>query len=212
MKPLALLAGLSAILPTAPALALTTITFDAGSGVLPPGFDVFQDFDSFSDGSPGAPIGTNAFVFSDTLRHQGTRPVFGSPGNFAAVQSGGSFTVNFAPTSAFSFALGSLDGFNSLTLLYEGGASEKYVGGQIIHGLGFADNSQIHGRDNGVVTYAVTDGPRLIGAVFRSSGNAFEFDNLAIDAMPEPAAWAMLIGGFGLVGAASRRRGRVLAA
>jgi hypothetical protein len=28
------------------------------------------------------------------------------------------------------------------------------------------------------------------------------------DAVPEPATWAMLIGGFGMIGAAARRRNR----
>ena len=32
--------------------------------------------------------------------------------------------------------------------------------------------------------------------------------NAVANAVPEPAAWAMMIGGFGLVGAASRRRAR----
>ena len=212
MKPLAFLAGLLAVLPSAPALAMTTITFHAGSGMLPDDLFVFQNFESFAGGTPGAPIGPNAFVFSNTVRHQGTRPAFGSTGNFGAVQSGGSFAVNFAPTNVFAFVLGTLDGFNSLTLLYEGGANQTYVGGQIIHDLAFAANDQVRGRDNGVVTYAVTGGPRLIGAVFESSGNAFEFDNLAIAAMPEPTTWAMLIGGFGLVGAASRRQRRPIPA
>ena len=31
-------------------------------------------------------------------------------------------------------------------------------------------------------------------------------DNVSISAVPEPATWAMMIGGFGLIGAAARRR------
>ncbi len=39
-------------------------------------------------------------------------------------------------------------------------------------------------------------------------GNYFAVDNLSIDtgAVPEPASWALMIAGFGLVGAAMRRR------
>ena len=48
------------------------------------------------------------------------------------------------------------------------------------------------------------------------SGNpaAVRFDGLSLtaDAVPEPASWMMLIAGFGLVGAASRRRSAVVAA
>lgn len=206
MKPVALFATAAAVFVAAPASAMTTITFNSGSGVLPGNLFVFQDFESFASGAPGASIGPNAFVFDKTVRHQGTRPVFGSTGNFAAVRSGGSFTVNFDPTAIFAFVLGTLDGFNSLTLQYEGGVSQTYLGGQIIHGLAFTNNGQVHGKENGVVIYTVVDGPRLVGAIFGSSGDAFEFDNLAIAAVPEPATWAMMIGGFGLVGAASRRR------
>ena len=41
------------------------------------------------------------------------------------------------------------------------------------------------------------------------SGLRVEFLNSAVTAVPEPAAWALMIGGFGLVGAASRRRAKV---
>jgi hypothetical protein len=213
MKPVALLAAAAAMFAVSPSSAMTTITFNSGSGVLPSNLFVFQDFESFAGGAPGASIGPNAFVFDNTVLHQGTRPKVGSTGNFAAVQSGGSFTASFSPTSVFAFVLGTLDGFNRLTLQYEGGGSQTYVGGQIIHDLAFKNNGQVHGQDNGVVIYTVTGGPRLVGAVFASSGKAFEFDNLAFAAVPEPATWAMLIGGFGLVGATSRRRRlRMLAA
>ena len=37
-----------------------------------------------------------------------------------------------------------------------------------------------------------------------------EFQGFAIGGVPEPAAWAMMIGGFGMVGAAMRRRPKVV--
>lgn len=215
MKSVALLASILATVSSVPALAVTTVTFGAGSGALPSGVSVFEDFESLAGGTPGASIGTNAFVFDDSASGLAARPAFGSTGNFAAVQSGGSYTINFGPTDAFSFVLGSLDTFNTLTLLYEGGASQDYVGGQIINDLTFPNGDQISGETNGVVTYRVTSGARLIGATFTSSGDSFEFDNLAAataTAVPEPAAWAMMIGGFAFIGAASRRRVRAVAA
>lgn len=206
---LAFFAGLLATVAVAPAFATTTVTFDGGSGALPAGVTVFQDFEGLAGGTPGASIGTNAFVF-DNSAALAARPAFGSTGNFAAVQNGGSYSVDFGPTDAFSFVLGSLDTYNTLTLHYEGGASQDYIGGQIVNDLTFPSGDQISGLTNGVVTYRVTDGARLIGATFTSTGDSFEFDNLATGAVPEPASWALMIAGFGLAGAAMRRRNRAM--
>lgn len=204
----ALLAGMMAATIAVPAFAATTVSFAAGSGVLPADVTVFEDFEGYASGTPGASIGTNAFVFDGTVSGQSARPAFGSTGNFATVQTGGVYTVSFAATTKFSFVLGSLDTFNDLTLKYENGTSQAYIGGQIINDLSFPSGDQISGETNGVVTYTVATGPRLVGAEFRSTSNSFEFDNLAAGAVPEPATWAMMIGGFGFIGAASRRRSR----
>jgi PEP-CTERM motif-containing protein len=39
-----------------------------------------------------------------------------------------------------------------------------------------------------------------------ADGNDFGVDNISLNSVPEPAAWALMIGGFGLAGAALRRR------
>lgn len=44
-----------------------------------------------------------------------------------------------------------------------------------------------------------------------STGGGSSFTNLSLNAVPEPASWALMLTGFGLAGAALRRR-RVLAA
>jgi hypothetical protein len=196
----ALLAGSTA------ASAATMVTFSGGSGALPFGIDVIQDFEGFAAGSPGAAIGPNAFVYSSSVGGQSARPNWGSTGNFGTVLTNGTYAIDFGPTSLFAFALGSLDTYNSLTLKYEDGSSQLYAGGQIINDLSFPSGNQISGETNGVVAYRVTSGPLLTGAVFKASGNSFEFDNLAVAAVPEPATWALMIGGFGLVGGALRRR------
>ena len=190
------------------AQAATTVSFNPGNGNLPADVRVFEDFDTLPAGTV---IGTNAKTFSTASSSSAARPAFGSTGNYGAVlgtPTVGSYAVNFAATTAFSFVLGSLDTYNTLTLNYADGTSQAYNGGQIINGLSFPSGNQISGQSNGVVTYRVTAGPRITGAVFSSTSNSFEFDNLAV-AVPEPATWGMMILGFGLVGGVLRRRRNV---
>ncbi|MBN8849030.1 MAG: PEP-CTERM sorting domain-containing protein [Sphingomonas sp.] len=185
------------------AMAATTVSFSPGSGALPAGTQVFQNFDSYSVGQ-ALPGGTNAFAY-DTTSANGAIPAYGSSGNYGSVLGGGSYTVNFGPTSVFAFVLGSLDTYNSLKLLYQGGGSDTYMGGQIINGLSFPTGDQSATGSNGVVSFNVNGGPKIVGAVFSSSQNSFEFDNLAA-AVPEPATWALMILGFGAIGGMMRRR------
>ncbi len=207
-KSVALLAGVVAIALSGPAVAVTTVAFAGGSGTLPANTVIIQDFEALAAGTPGASIGINAFVYSDSVGGASARPAHGSTGNFATVLTGGSYSINFAATNVLSFVLGSLDTYNGLTLAYEDGSSQLYAGGQIINDLTFPSGNQISGETNGVVTYSVANGPRLTGATFTSSANSFEFDNIATAAVPEPATWAMMIGGFGMVGFGLRRRRR----
>lgn len=61
------------------------------------------------------------------------------------------------------------------------------------------------------VTFSISGGT---DAGLGGGGDYFALDNLSINVagVPEPASWAMLIAGFGLVGATMRRRRAVLAA
>lgn len=191
------------------AQAAPTISFTPGGMSAPTGASVFQNFDSYAAGSP-LPGGSNAYAFNTSTTGVAMRPAFDSTGNYAAVLGGGNYTAMFGPVSLFSFALGSLDTYNALTLLFANGTTTTYNGAQIINGTGVSSTvtdtgSPTDSSTNGVVTYRVIDnGPLINGATFASSSNAFEFDNLA--AVPEPAAWGMMILGFGLVGGVMRRR------
>lgn len=188
-----------------PVTAATLVGFSGGSGILPIGTNIIE---TFEDEAVGSAIGTQAFVYNRSVGGESARPAFGSTGNFAAVWTDGSYSKAFAPTKLFAFSLGSLDTYNRLTLRYEDDSVLVLSGGQIINGASFPSGNQISGLTNGVVSYQVTSGPRLTGATFSSSGNSFEFDNLATAPVPEPATWALMIGGFGLVGFGLRRRVR----
>lgn len=192
------------------AQAAPTITFAGGSGTLPVGSTIIQNFESFAS---GAAIGTFAVATNGT-NTVAARPTYGSTGNFAAVFNGGSYVAApFTATNLFSFALGSLDYFNMLTLSFADGTTTTYTGGQIIGtSIAMTDSgSRTDAMTNGVVSFATGTGPLINGATFASNGgSAFEFDNLAIGgvvpSVPEPAAWGMMILGFALVGGALRRR------
>ena len=189
------------------ASAATLLSFQPGASTLAPGMTIIQDFESMAAGSS---VGTNAGIYNSDISGISARPAVGSTGNFLAVRgapSAGSYQLNFVPATAVSFALGSLDTYNTLRLLYADGSFQDYIGGQIINDLVFPSGDQISGETNGRVTYTVTSGPLLAGAVFSSTGNSFEIDNVATaGAVPEPATWAMIILGFGIIGRGMRTR------
>ena len=198
----ALLASVSSV----PASAAVFVTYAPASGVTP-GFTILEDHEGFA---PGDSIGTNALIFGDSEAGVAARPNFGSTGNFAAALAGGSATANLTVFNGVGYAsvgfvLGSLDTYNTLTLGLADGTSIQYVGGQIINDLTFPSGDQIAGETNGFVSYR-SDGALITSITFESSQNAFEWDNIASGAIPEPTTWAMMIGGFGLVGGALRRR------
>lgn len=56
------------------------------------------------------------------------------------------------------------------------------------------------------LTLPVSEGAQTINVTGTSGGNASYAGTFAFAAIPEPATWAMMIGGFGLVGSAMRRR------
>lgn len=184
-------------------------TFNGGSGALPTGSTVVQNFDAVASGTM---IGANAYATS-TSTNLTFRPAYGSSGNFAAVLDGGSYTYTLpTASSVFSFVLGSLDAFNVLTLSFSDGTSSILTGGQIVNAPTLFDSgSRTDAQTNGVVSYTVGGGATVTGATFSSrGGNSFEFDNLATGgvaaAVPEPAAWGMMILGFAVMGGVLRRR------
>ncbi len=205
-----MLLALSALGLASSANAAVVVNFMQGASALPAGFTVFENFDSYANGALLAGA-TNARAYSASIADVAARPAFNSTGNFGAALGGtpSSYTVNFAAARGFSFVLGSLDTYNSLTLLYANGTQQIFNGSQIALGAD-ADGNQVQSDSNGRVTYIAQVGdPSIIGARFQSSSYAFEFDDLATMAnspVPEPATWAMFVLGFGIAGRSMRRR------
>jgi hypothetical protein len=125
-------------------------------------------------------------------------------------------TLSTPNLSSISFYWGSIDLYNKVDVLGAGGATIFTIsGGQ----LPPSNGNQGLPSTNRRVNFIAGPGEIITGLKLTSTGVAFEFDSFAAEgidpgggAVPEPASWAMLIAGFGLVGAVSRRRRVSLAA
>lgn len=74
-----------------------------------------------------------------------------------------------------------------------------------VHGAG---GSALSDFDNSLEVPIGSDAFVLGSGVTVNSGSWLVNNRRIVDAIPEPATWAMMIGGFGLVGGAMRRRAR----
>lgn len=107
--------------------------------------------------------------------------------------------------NAFGFLIGSPDSYNQLIITSTAGSFTFTPGSLGLSTSGDQNLSQY-------VSFGVTGAnERILSASFTNvpAINAFETANFSAAAVPEPAAWAMMILGMGLVGAAMRRRANV---
>ncbi|WP_414902611.1 PEPxxWA-CTERM sorting domain-containing protein [Sphingomonas flavalba] len=105
-----------------------------------------------------------------------------------------------------SFYWGSIDGYNTVEVL---GANGNVIGtwtGSALPTPTNANGNQSDFTSNMRVNFTADGGDYITGFRLHSNGFAFETDTYAVGAaVPEPATWAMLLGGFGLIGGAMRR-------
>lgn len=180
----------------------TLINFNVGS-TLPTGFTY-----NYS-GNPigGLVTGTSPNNYADPAFNDGSRylavlPTSSTVAGTATLQS----TLSF---ESVSFFLGSIDTFNTVSLLNAAGnVIQSFTGSDFIVP---ANGDQSLPSTNRRVTLVVTPGEqRIAGVRFTSSVNALEVDNVVF-AVPEPTTWALMLLGFGMVGAATRYRRRKIA-
>ncbi len=180
--------------------ANAAIQFFPGSTGGLTGGTVIADFDPNRGTLSG--VEGRDFVIQNNTDSEGAM-TFNLQNNYLSVLAGGTATFNFAtPLNNLSFAYGSADAFNTLTVLFAGG-SQTFTGSDIV-GAGNATGSRTAAASNGTVFLSGFQGG-ITGLRLTSSGNSFEIDNLRANAVPEPGTWAMMLMGFGAVGFAMRR-------
>jgi len=120
--------------------------------------------------------------------------------NFEAVLTGGTFDLSTPGVEDLSVYIGSADSYNEIQFENKvGTVIQSYSGTQIMPP---ADGNQAASSTNGRV-YFDFGGEKVYNVLFTSSGNSFEFDNIAAT-VPEPSTWAMMLIGLGVAGAALR--------
>jgi hypothetical protein len=164
----------------------------APEAVLLPGYDLDLQ---------GATVGVNegGSGYSGTLPNDPTHYLT-IPGGAKAILS------SLAGMTAFSLYMGSPDTYNSIRFIGDG-VDTTLAGGQLSGGN--VSQSWAYGAR---VNFDF-GGAKIHQIVLSSSSNSFETDNFAVagGAVPEPATWAMMILGFGTIGALMRRRQLALA-
>ncbi|NJC33353.1 hypothetical protein GGR88_000827 [Sphingomonas jejuensis] len=154
------------------------------------------------------------FLFRNVTDQFGAMPAPGNPSGstanqYLSVLGGGTATLAINPAlniNSFMIDIGSIDSYNDLTITFNGAASQTFTGGQLLALSGIqgpANGDQVSSRTNGRFMFAGVQG--FSSVTFASGQNSFEIDNFRA-AVPEPATWAMMIAGFGMVGAGMRRR------
>jgi hypothetical protein len=168
---------------------------------------VLYDFDTLGDLSMLDPGYVNTIIHAAGSDGTGAQDPFSNPAGtpYLSVLGGGTATITFDKLmKSISFDWGSIDTYNTLTITLNDGTTHIIPGNP---GGGNQQSPANNGR-----YYAVWDGTNAIKSVtFASTSNSFEVDALSGSAVPEPATWAMMITGFGLAGAAIRRRRTILA-
>ncbi len=112
---------------------------------------------------------------------------------------------------SFSFYWGSIDRFNTVQLFDRSANQIVVLSGDTLLGA-LATGSSTDPSANRRVYFTLTGTSQNLGSLrLTSTAPAFEADTFSFAAVPEPGLWAMMIAGFGLLGAALRVRRRAAA-
>jgi hypothetical protein len=118
-----------------------------------------------------------------------------SNSNMSRSIDAGSYTLTFQ----YSDRPNVLAGSNGIDVLLNGFSILSVVGGNGAGGTVWSQKS---------ISFVAAPGPNVLtfAALGTSDSLGGYLDDIALSPVPEPASWAMMIGGLGLAGAAMRRR------
>lgn len=199
-----LLSGLLLATAAGAQAQIVSSQFGAPDPGIPAGADLIFDFEQATPeltgdvqlvtGSVG---GAYAAPAGDTTQYA-VVPMAGQPMGVAILDLTG------LGRDVFDFGLywGSIDDYNFLDF-FNGNTLIGTVSGALIPP---ANGNQTANVTNRRVNVRFAGGQAITSVRFRSEGVAFEFDDIAVTAVPEPATWGLMIAGFAMVGAAARRR------
>ena len=211
-----LLGAIAAMIVAAPAHAVSFTTVGAvatAGGPQDPGLAANEVTLIDFDGAPhaGVTVSTlgNAALYTGSFSGLAAAPA-GDTSKYLALGTGGSATIDFSSLTlrSLSVYLGSIDTYNTIEVLDRAGAVIKTITGSDLPGQ---NGDWFASATNRRLSLNFAPGDNAGAVRFSSSGVAFEFDSIGahVAGVPEPASWALMIGGFGLIGGALRRRQRV---
>jgi hypothetical protein len=213
----AIAAGGGVGLSARPAEAATSITYEGYGTALPADEVLVTDFTNPLVIAAGYGLtGTGAFLTGTS--NLGAAPAFSAtsrdPHQYLSLEKGQSETLTTPLLKSISLYIGSIDRYNWITFLFQGGGQEIYSGADLAADeSATANGDRRSSRTNGRFTFTFTD--PITEVQLYSSNYSFEVADIgaapaapaavAAAPVPEPAAWTMMLLGFGGLGAVLRR-------
>ena len=202
----------AAIVAAGLAVSAQAVTQTSSAGAPDPGGTAAQDkFINFNSGLPaGVTLTGNYGIVTGSVSGAYAAPA-GDATPYLVVPTAGTsgsadlqFGALYSGVKSLSLYLGSIDTYNTISFLSGG----SVIANSTFTGSAFppASGDQFAAGSNRRIFFTFAPGDNVTGIRFASSNIALEVDSIAIDGVPEPRTWAMLILGFGMVGAAMRRR------